>query len=164
MGLTIWILFGVIALIIYIVIYTAKAESRKQRRALEQGVQEAAEQHNLEWTQVDIDLHRAIAWNAGKGILFFMDFTEANGKKQLIQMDRVEVCEVVNHYSQGSNKKLRIAETNIHMIELQLVFADKSSVALLMYNELTDGVFEKIRLSEKTRNLKALITKKEPIG
>ena len=164
MGLTIWILFGVIALIIYIVIYTAKAESRKQRRALEQGVNEVAKQHSLEWTQVDIDRHRAIAWSAGKRILFFMDFTEANGKKQLIQMDRVEVCEVVNHYSPGSNKKQRIAETNIHMVELQLVFTDKSSVALLMYNELTDGVFEKIRLSEKARNLKTLITKKEPIG
>jgi hypothetical protein len=90
-----------------------------------------------------------------------MDFSVANGYKQLIHMGEVETCQVVNHYASGADKKARIAETNISMIELQLVFTDKRSVALLMYNELTDGVFEKIRLSEKARNLKTLIAKEK---
>jgi hypothetical protein len=161
MGITIWVLFGSIALIIYILIYTAKAEGRRQRRAFEQGVNEVAVQHLLKWTQIDIDRHRAIAWNADKRILFFMDFTEAGEYKQLIEMDSVEVCEIVNHHSPGTNKKLHTTETNVCMIELQLVFKNKRSVTLLMYNELTDGIFEKIRLSEKARNLMALITKKK---
>jgi hypothetical protein len=161
MGLTIWILFGSIALIIYILIYTAKSASRKRRRAFEQIVAETAKQNFLEWTQTDIDRHRAIAWCAAKRILFFMDFSDANGYKQLIQMDEVETCQVVNHYSPGADKKKRIADTNISMVELQLVLRDKRFITLLMYSELTDGVFEKKRLSEKARNLKTLITKEK---
>lgn len=161
MGLTIWLLFGGIALIIYILIYTAKSGSRKRRRALEHEVAETAKQHFLEWTQTDIDRHRAIAWCSPKRILFFMDLSDANGYKQLIQMDQVAICEVVNHYSPGSDKKKRIADTNISMIELQLVLQDKRSIVLSMYSELMDGVFEKKRLSEKARNLKALITKEK---
>lgn len=161
MGVAIWILFGSIAIIIYVLIYTAKSESRKQRRAFGQAIADAAKENFLEWTQVDIDRHRAIAWCAARRILLFMDFSVANGYKQLIQMDEVETCQVVNHYTPGVGKKTRTVETDISMIELQLVFADKRSVALLMYNELTDGVFEKIRLSEKARNLKTLIAKEK---
>lgn len=161
MGLTIWILFGSIALIIYILIYTAKSGSRKRRRAFELVVAETAKQNSMEWTQTDIDRHRAIAWCSPKRILFFMDFSDANGYKQLIQMDHVETCQVVNHYSPGTDKKKHIADTNISMIELQLIFQDKRSVTLLMYSEFTDGVFEKKRLSEKARNLKTLITKEK---
>jgi hypothetical protein len=90
-----------------------------------------------------------------------MDVSDANGYKQLIKMDEVETCQVVNHYSPGTDKKKHIADTNISMIELQLAFQDKRSIALMMYSELTDGVFEKKRLSEKARNLKALITKEK---
>jgi hypothetical protein len=161
MGLTILILFGSIALIIFILIYTAKAEGRKRRRAFEQGVHEAAAQHLLKWTYVDIDRHRAMAWSADKRILFFMDFAEANGNKQLMEMDHVKTCEIINHYSPGSNKKGNTTETNISIIELQLVYENKDPVSLQMYNELTDGVFEKIRLAEKVRNLRSMITIKQ---
>lgn len=159
MGIAVWILFGIIAIIIYLIIYFAKKEGRKQRRTLKQALAETAIQNSLEWTYTDIGRQRAIAWCAPKGILFFMDFAVTHGNRQLIRMAEVETYQIVNHYAMDADKKALVATTNIIRIELQFVFEDKRSVALVIYNEHTDGVFEKISLSEKARNLKALIAK-----
>lgn len=160
MIITLLILLGSIALIIWAIVYKANAGLRKQRNILQQRIVTEAREHQLEWTLTDIEPRRAFAWSANKGIFFFMDFSDTGQERtHVIYKNGIEDCQLIEH---GATSKISKAqpEKAVSKIEVKIIFSDKTSLILLLYNELVDGIFEKMKLAEKARQIKTLLSSK----
>lgn len=157
---TLLILLGSIALIIWIIVYKANASLRKQRAILQQRIATEAKQNQLEWSLIDIEPRRAFAWSADKEVFFFMDFSDI-GQEQthIIHKNEIEDCQLIEH---GASSKISKAypEKSVSKIEVKIILNDKAPVILGIYNELVDGVFEKMKLAEKARQIKTLLSSK----
>lgn len=157
MVITITILFSSIALIVGVLVYSAKTNKRKQQQAIDTALADAAQEYKLEWwSHKEVDGRRAIAWSIPKKLLFFMDASHPEQYAQIVPMDRVRKYGIEQDYFSGSTSK---SSQNISKIYLNMTLNDNTTVSLPMYSEQIDGVFEKIRLAERTRHLMEKIAK-----
>lgn len=159
MVITVVILFASIGLIVGMLVYNSKAAKRKQQLAIKKALIDTAQEHQLEWSHKEVDGRRAIAWSVPKQLLFFMDVSHPEEYMQLVPMDRVKKYGLAQDYFAGNGEKSGTSTQNISNIYLNMTLNDNTSVSLPMYNEQTDGVFEKIRLAEKARHLMENISK-----
>jgi hypothetical protein len=150
------ILMGVITLIASAFIYKSKTEKKKKRNRIQNKISETAGQYTLEWTHTDIGDHRGIAWSSASRKLFFIDMAKDKEEFQLIDMNTIHTCNLVESGHSGTVHK------TIHTtsVELQLVSKDKGPVITLpFYKEEVDGIYEKMLLTRKAQNWKDLLSK-----
>ena len=150
------ILMGVIMLIAFAFIYKSKADRRKKRNQIRDKIAETAQQHALEWTHTDIGAYRGIAWSSDSRKLLFVDMAKDKHDFQLIDMNAIHTCNLVESGHSGTVHK------TIHTmsVELQLTPKDKGPViAIPFYKEEIDGIYEKILLTQKAQNWKTILSK-----
>lgn len=158
--ITIIIIVSIILIVIAFV-YSARAQTRKQRQILSAKIQEIADANKLTWHLIDIGLHRALAWAMDRKMLLFIDFAGEQERIHLVDMNEIGSSHL-HHKSNmilGNNKSS--TKENIISLELQLFYKDRSKepVALQFYNEIQDGLFEKTAQIQKAEHWKALISK-----
>ena len=155
---TVMVLLGGIALVIAALVFSVKRKKKEQKQALAQAVGEQATLLQLSWTNIDIDHHRATAWSHPRRVLFYVDLSDKQPISQVINTALMKDCRIVNQYSESASIKSVLIESNITKVDLQFTFITQPPVSICLYDEHKDGIYEKIRLSEKARNLKTLIT------
>lgn len=147
------ILLASIVLIISGLVYKTRMQVKKKRRHLEQKVEETAVQYQLAWTHLEISMHRAFAWSAEKGILFYMDAAGGQGRIHLIHTDQVKDSRVTERSFLHSGVK----QTHVDRVELEINLKDDTHIFLPVYNEMEDGIFERADLTAKARYWNELI-------
>jgi hypothetical protein len=155
------IIAGLIIIVIAFV-YSARAKTRKQQKVLTDKINEIAREHKVQWEHLDIGLHRAVALSTDKSTLLFMDFKDTeDGHLQLIDMNEVGDCQLSQTGNMVIGMKNHNATENITKVELQLFFKDRSkdAVALIFYNEIHDGLFEKTTQMNKAEHWQGLLSK-----
>lgn len=155
---TVLVLLGGIALVVAALVFSVKRKKKEQKQALAQAVNEQANVLQLSWTNIDIDHHRATAWSHPRRVLFYIDLSNKQPVTQVINTALMKDCKIVKEYNESASIKTVLIETNITKLSLQFTFITQPPVSICLYDEFKDGIYEKIRLAEKARNLKTLIT------
>ena len=151
------ILFGSIAAVIFALVYKAKSDTKKQIQQLEAQLAKVAQQHRISWSDQLISKHRAFAWCADKRILFFTDDSDTGGRNHLVDMNQVTHCKLIEQLVSTPVEKGAPAEKTITGVAIELCFDSKECIALPMYTEIEDGLFERTRLTEEARRWITLI-------
>lgn len=154
------ILFGSIAAIVFALIYKAKSDTKKQLQRLENKVAEIASENKTSWSNQYVNKHRAFAWSTDKKMLFFMDFHNDQERTHLIDMTQVSHCNLIERSVGGFRNKVESGDVNITSVDIEICFPNKECIALPMYTEIDDGLFERIRLTNKANHWIALIQPK----
>lgn len=147
-----------LVLIVVALVRKTQKETRQKRKILSDALTLTAGNNGFQWSHTDLSLHRAIAWFAEKRLLLFVDFVAEEKRMRLINMNEIEKCMInekgtVEISSNKSNHKC------ITRVELELHYREKSKgiESLQFFNEQLDGPMERIALSEKAHNWKAVL-------
>lgn len=147
-----------IALIVMALVQKTKKEARKKRKILNDKIAAIARENGFQWSQTDTSLHRAIAWFAEKKFLLFIDFINEDERIRQINMNEIEHC-FFNEKGIVEIAQNKSSHKHITRIELELHYKEKSKAieTLQFYNEINDGLTERIPLTEKAKYWQAVI-------
>ncbi|MCC6186858.1 MAG: hypothetical protein IT256_06875 [Chitinophagaceae bacterium] len=151
-------LFAVMIIAIIFIISKGQAKARTRKQMLANQLQTVAAEHQISWTESELQTHRAIAWHQEKRLLLFAHITDGQMNSQLAHMDTVRKCNIIEQM-QFPNLPATNSENYVKEVWLELQMPTQEVKRLCFYQELQDGVFEKTRLTQKAQHYKSLIEK-----
>lgn len=145
-------------LIVMALVQKTKKETRKKRKNLNDKIAAIARENGFEWSQTDTSIHRAIAWFSEKRLLLFIDFVNENERIRRINMNEIEHC-IFNEKGIVEIAQNKSSHKHITRVELELHYKEKSKAieTLQFYNEINDGLMERVPLTEKAKYWQAVI-------
>ena len=158
MGIIVIAIIACLAFIIIALVRKTQKETRKKRKILSDKIAFIATKNGFQWSHTDTSLHRAIAWFAQKRFLLFIDFVNEEERLRLIDMNEIEHCSF-NEKGIVEINQNKSSHKHITRVELELHYKEKSkgTETLQFYNEMHDGLMERLPLTEKAKNWQAVI-------
>lgn len=143
---------GAIVLTVFLFIIHGKKQKAKKQAELRRTFKQAGEENGLLISYKEEHSNMILAIDELKMLLLFTRHDNEAVQNEIIPLERVTDCFVKKTGVKITNGGKGVAEEHVSAVHLSFKFMNAADADLLIYNEVHDGLFEKIPLTRLAEN------------